>query len=89
MAVIAKPVIEKKPTFRSRHVNITPTGVDGVLETIPMLIDQDQGSSGRWQLLALPGASANAPPCLPWVGFQDVGDTKLHLRDLQAFTCRE
>ena len=70
---------------------ITPTGVDGVLETIPMLIDQDQdqGSSGRWQLLALPGPSANAPPCLPWVGFQAVGDTKLHLRDLQAFTCRE
>ena len=68
---------------------ITPTGVDGVLETIPMLIDQDQGSSVRWQLLALPGASANAPPCLPWVGFQAVGDTKLHLRDLQGFTCRD
>ena len=65
----------------SAHVNITPTAL--------LPVDQDQGSSGRWQLLALPGPSANAPPCLPWVGFQDVGDTKLHLRDLQGFTCRE
>ena len=37
----------------------------------------------RWRVSPVPAP----PPCQPCVGFQDVGDTKLHLRDLQAFTC--
>ena len=45
------------------HVNITPTGVDGVLETSPAAgPGPGQVSPGRWQLPALSGPSASATP---------------------------